>query len=108
MSGSLVHIHQTEKIALEIAAIYLVKFSSVTLPSDLDLSSVGLGVEPTFHHQVYIHIRVMPDKFLLKSVVFKLISKEISWAVHEYMNIHLPPPPPINALATALQQKLQV
>ena len=43
----------------------------------------------------------MPDEFLLKSVVFKLISKEISWAEHEYMNIH-PPPPLINALATAL------
>ncbi len=34
-------------------------------------------------------------------VIFKFISKEISWAEHEYMNIH-PPPPPINALATAL------
>ena len=33
----------------------------------------------------------MPDKFLLKSVVLKLISKEISRAEHEYMNI--PPPP---------------
>ena len=41
----------------------------------------------------------MPNEFLLKSVVFKLISKEISRAEHEYMNI--PPPPPINALATA-------
>ncbi len=50
---------------------------------------------------VYSYIRVMPDGFLLKSVVFKLISKEISGAEHEYMNI-LPPPPPINALATAL------
>ena len=27
----------------------------------------------------------MPDGFLLKSVVFKLISKEISRADHEYM-----------------------
>ena len=27
---------------------------------------------------VYSYIRVMPDGFLLKSVVFKLISKEIS------------------------------
>ena len=45
----------------------------------------------------------MPDGFLLKSVVFKLISKEISRAEHEYMNIHPPPPPPINALATALK-----
>ena len=40
----------------------------------------------------------MPDEFLLKSVVFKLISKEISRAEHEYMNIHSP----INAVATAL------
>ncbi len=51
---------------------------------------------------VYSYIRVMPDEFLLKSVVFKLISKEISRAEHEYMNIPPPPPPPINALATAL------
>ena len=51
---------------------------------------------------VYSYIRVMPDGFLLKSVVFKLISKEISRADHEYMNIHPPPPPPINALATVL------
>ena len=51
---------------------------------------------------VYSYIRVMPDEFLLKSVVFKLISKEISRVEHEYMNIHPPPPPPINALATAL------
>ena len=49
---------------------------------------------------VYSYIRVMPDEFLFKSVVFKLMSKEISRAEHEYMNIH--PPPPINALATAL------
>ena len=40
---------------------------------------------------VYSYIRVMPDGFLLKSVVFKLISKEISRAYHEYMNT--PPPP---------------
>ncbi len=51
---------------------------------------------------VYSYIRVMPDGSLLKSVVFKLISKEISRAEHEYMNIHPPPPPPINALATVL------
>ena len=44
----------------------------------------------------------MPDEFLLKSVVFKLISKEISRAEHEYMNI---PPPQINTLATALQAR---
>ena len=40
----------------------------------------------------------MPGEFLLKSVVFKLISKEISRAEHEYMNIHSP----INAVPTAL------
>jgi hypothetical protein len=34
------------------------------------------------------YIRVMPDEFLLKSVVFKLISKDISRAEYEYMNIH--------------------
>ncbi len=37
---------------------------------------------------VYSYIRVLPDEFLLKSVVFKFISKEISRAEHEYMNIH--------------------
>ena len=44
----------------------------------------------------YSYIRVLPDKFLLKSVVFiKFISKEISRAEHElYMNIQPPPPPP--------------
>ena len=41
---------------------------------------------------VYSYIRVMPDEFLLKSVVFRLILKEISRAEHEYMNIHPPPP----------------
>ena len=49
------------------------------------------------------NLRVLPDEFLLKSVVFKLISKEISRAEHEYMNLHPPPPPPINALVTSLQ-----
>ena len=40
---------------------------------------------------------VMPDEFLLKSVVFKLISKEISRAEHDYMNTpHRHPPPPPN------------
>ncbi len=49
------------------------------------------------------YIRDMPDEFLLKSIVFKLISKEITRAEHDYMKIHPPPPPPpINALATAL------
>ena len=37
---------------------------------------------------VYSYIRVMPDGFLLKSVIFKLISKESSRAEHEYMNTH--------------------
>ncbi len=35
----------------------------------------------------------MPDGFLLKSVVFKLISKEISRAEHEYMK-YTPSPTP--------------
>ena len=34
----------------------------------------------------YSYIPVLPDEFLFKSVVFKLISKEISRAEHEYMN----------------------
>ncbi len=41
----------------------------------------------------YSYIRILPDIFHLKSVV-KFISKEISWAEHEYMSIQLPPPPP--------------
>ncbi len=32
----------------------------------------------------YSYIRVTPDEFLLRSVVFKLIPKEISRAEHEY------------------------
>ncbi len=51
---------------------------------------------------VYSYILVLPDEFLLKSVVFKFISKEISRAEHEYINIHPPPPPPIHALVTPL------
>ena len=50
----------------------------------------------------YLYIRVMLDGFRFKPVVFKLISKEIIRDEHEYMNNPLPPPPPINALATAL------
>ncbi len=49
----------------------------------------------------YSYVRVLPDEFLLKSVVFKFILKEISRAEHDYMNIH-PPPPPINALVSPL------
>ncbi len=42
---------------------------------------------------VYSHIRVLCDEFLLKSVVSKFISKEISRAEHVYRNT---PPPPHN------------
>ena len=34
----------------------------------------------------YSYIRVLPNEFLLKSVVFKFISKEISQAEHEYIS----------------------
>ena len=37
----------------------------------------------------YSYIRVLPDEFLLKSVV---ISKEIRRSEREYMNMHPPPP----------------
>jgi hypothetical protein len=40
---------------------------------------------------VYSYIRVLPDEFLLNFFVFKFISKEISRAEHEYMNLHTPP-----------------
>ncbi len=53
-------------------------------------------------YNIYSCICVLPDEFLLKSDVFTFISKEISPAEHEYLNIP-PPPPPINALATALR-----
>ena len=39
---------------------------------------------------VYSYIRVLPDEFLLNFFVFKFISKEISRAEHECMNIHPP------------------
>ena len=42
----------------------------------------------------YSYIRVLSDEFLLKSVVFKFFSKEVSRAEHEYMNIHTPLPAP--------------
>ena len=42
----------------------------------------------------YSYLLVLPDEFLLKSAVIKvIISKEIRRAEHEYMNIHTPPPP---------------
>ena len=58
---------------------------------------------------VYSYICVLPNESLLKSVVFKFISKEISQAEHKYMNIQPPPPPPrINALVTPLFSDLSV
>ena len=56
-----------------------------------------------------VYSYILPDEFLLKSVfllksiVFKLISKEISRADQAFMNI--PPPPPINVLVTPLSNK---
>lgn len=38
---------------------------------------------------VFIPICLLPDKFLLKSIRLRFISKEISQAVHNYMNIHI-------------------
>ncbi len=63
----------------------LLRFELWYLPAFATLERVNLG-----GGGVYSYIRVMPDGFLLKSVVFKLISKEISRAEHEYMNIHPP------------------
>ncbi len=37
----------------------------------------------------YSYIRISPDKFLPKSVVFKFLSKEISQAEHKYMNTQI-------------------
>ena len=46
---------------------------------------------------------ILHNEFLFKSVVIMVISKEISRAENEYMNIRLLPPPPfsINFLAPA-------
>ena len=68
--------------------------------------SLSRGVTRALIGGVYSYIRVLPEEFLLKSVVFKFISKEISRADHEHMNIQHPPPhpppPPINALVRPL------
>ena len=54
----------------------------------------------------------MSDEFLLKSVVFKFISEEISRTEHEHMNIHTPTPistlvsPQITALKIDIQYLL--
>ena len=54
---------------------------------------------------MYSYIRVLPDEFLLKPVVITVDFKRIRRAEREYMNIH--PPPPINALVSALNVRLQ-
>ncbi len=56
---------------------------------------------------VYSYIRVMPDGILLKSAVFKLVSKEISRADHEYMNIHPPLPPQLESLGNTTATSLK-
>ena len=50
---------------------------------------------------VYSYIRILPDEFLLKSVVITVDFKRNSagrMRIYEYA----PPPPPINALVSAL------
>ena len=49
----------------------------------------------------YPYIRVLPYEFILKSVVFKFISKEISPTEHEYVNFAFS----MNALATGQFEK---
>ena len=49
---------------------------------------------------VYSYIHLLPDEFLLKSVVIRVEFKRNSRAEGEYMNT--PPPPSINALVKAL------
>ena len=44
-------------------------------------------------------VRVLPDEFRLKSVVFKFVSKDIRRVEQEYMNIHPPPPPNYSSFA---------
>ena len=47
---------------------------------------------------IYSYIRILPDGFLLKSIVFMVCE-------HEYMNIH--PPPQLSCLATALVSRMR-
>ena len=53
----------------------------------------------------YSCICVLPNELLLKSVVFKSISKEISRAEHEYE--YIPPPPLIVLRPLVLRMKFQ-
>ena len=56
---------------------------------------------------VYIHIFAFcPTNFFWNQLSLQLISKEIRRAEREYMNMH--PPPPINALVSALHLSLFV
>ena len=50
---------------------------------------------------VYSYIRVLPDEFLLKSVVITVDFKR-NWSSRTRVFEFPPPPPPINALLTAL------
>ena len=71
--------------------IQLLEIHSV---EDITRGTTGRGVtRALIGGGVYSYIRLLPDEFLLNFFVFKFISKEISWAEHEYMNIHPPPPP---------------
>ena len=51
----------------------------------------------------YSYIGILPDEFLLKSIVFRFISKEISREKHDYMII----PPPL-ALVSALPKQASI
>jgi hypothetical protein len=52
--------------------------------SSLDKISMGRSYRPIIGGDVYSYIRVLPDGFLLKAIVFTVCE-------HKYMNIHPPP-----------------
>ena len=55
----------------------------------------------------YSYIRVLPDEFLLKSVVITVDFKRNSSGRTRIYEYAPPPPPPINALVSALSTKLR-
>ena len=69
------------------------------LPRAVTKALIGRGAR--YLGRGYLYIRVLPDEFLLKSVVITVDFKRNSsdrTRIYEYA----PPPPPIKALVTAL------
>ena len=66
---------------MEISSVNFIHLSDLTRSSCEKLYIVLLASEK-------VSIRVLPDGFLLKAIVLTVCE-------HEYMNIHSPPPPPM-------------